>query len=405
MKTRRLDKERVALKLGEIQRKNGLYAFRYNSGDDGSRQTIYDRDLASLRRREEKIRRDVSDGIITNLAKRELTLNELFTRYMRSRKLSPTTRGNYLAMWKSLVEGSLGKMKVVTIKKSNIRLFYANLGKEGYSHNTIKLLHAMIYPCLEQATDDDLIRKNPAKNVLGDMGVPPTERTALTVEQEDKLIDFAKDSNVYNVYVPMLQIMLGTALRCGELLGLTWKDVSLENGEISIDHQLVYKDFGNDCHEFHICPPKTAAGIRKIPMSETVRAAFAQQRKYNFLRGLNNTYTVDGYNGFIFMSKSGRPLQLGAVNNVLYNIVEKYNKKEIALSKEERREPQLMPAFSAHTLRHTACTRMAESGMDLKVLQYIMGHEKVNITMDVYNHIEDVDRVKKEFEKIKQGVV
>jgi len=140
-------------------------------------------------------------------------------------------------------------------------------------------------------------------------------------------------------------------------------------------------------------------------MSETVRAAFVQQRKYNFLRGLNDTYTVDGYNGFIFMSKRGRPLQLGAVNNVLYNIVKKYNKKERELAKEEHREPELMPVFSAHTLRHTACTRMAESGMDLKVLQYIMGHEKANITMDVYNHIEDADRVKREFEKIKQGVV
>ena len=51
-------------------------------------------------------------------------------------------------------------------------------------------------------------------------------------------------------------------------------------------------------------------------------------------------------------------------------------------------------------MRHTGCTRMAEAGVDLKVLQYIMGHADIQVTMDVYNHISDIDRVRKEICKL-----
>ena len=45
--------------------------------------------------------------------------------------------------------------------------------------------------------------------------------------------------------------------------------------------------------------------------------------------------------------------------------------------------------ISAHTLRHTGCTRDAEDGMDIKVLQYIMGHSNTQITNNVYNHVNE----------------
>lgn len=48
-----------------------------------------------------------------------------------------------------------------------------------------------------------------------------------------------------------------------------------------------------------------------------------------------------------------------------------------------------------HILRHTACTRMLEDGMDIKVVQRIMGHSSIRVTMDIYNHISD-ERAKKE---------
>ncbi len=63
------------------------------------------------------------------------------------------------------------------------------------------------------------------------------------------------------------------------------------------------------------------------------------------------------------------------------------------------RQPVLLPHISAHTFRHTGCTRMAEAGIDIKVLQRIMGHSDISITMDVYNHVND-DRIQNELEKL-----
>lgn len=62
------------------------------------------------------------------------------------------------------------------------------------------------------------------------------------------------------------------------------------------------------------------------------------------------------------------------------------SKEETAKAYEEFREPVLLPDFTPHTLRHTFCTRMAENGIDVKVLQEIMGHANISVTMQVYNH-------------------
>lgn len=96
-----------------------------------------------------------------------------------------------------------------TDKRSGKRLtVYA-----GDSHSTIKLIHALLYPALERAADDDIIRKNPAKNALsGSYGETAGERGALTLGQQEKLSAFMRESGIYNAYGPKKQFIkiLGT---------------------------------------------------------------------------------------------------------------------------------------------------------------------------------------------------
>ena len=172
----------------------------------------------------------------------------------------------------------IGNIKVVQILPSHIKGFYSKLSKAGYAHSTIKNINTMIYPALEMAVDDDIIRKNPAKGSISDYGRPAKEREALSISQQEKLIDFVKQSNVYNVHYPMLMIMIGTGLRCGELIGLTWKDVDTRARRLNVDHQLIYKNLSDGCR-FHISTPKTDSGIRVIPMTQEVQKAFEEQKK------------------------------------------------------------------------------------------------------------------------------
>lgn len=117
------------------------------------------------------------------------------------------------------------------------------------------------------------------------------------------------------------------------------------------------------------------------------------QRKEQTVRGYRTNVEIDGYKDFVFSTKHGNPIIPGGVNNFLNNIVRNYNKmvnREITL-----------PHISAHILRHTGCTRMAEAGIDPKVLQYIMGHSNIAITMEVYNHISP-ERNRKEMKKMEK---
>ena len=89
-----------------------------------------------------------------------------------------------------------------------------------------------------------------------------------------------------------------------------------------------------------------------------------------------------------------------AVNDILSNLITAYNRQEEEVAEQEHREAELLPMISAHTMRHTACTRMAESGMDMKIVQYIMGHSSIRMTMEIYNHITDQSRVEREVAKM-----
>lgn len=61
-----------------------------------------------------------------------------------------------------------------------------------------------------------------------------------------------------------------------------------------------------------------------------------------------------------------------------------YNAKETNAARLEKRDPILIPHFSAHNLRYTFCTRFCENESNLKVIQSVMGHSDISTTMDIY---------------------
>lgn len=387
---RRKDNKGRVLEKGESQRKDGRYAYQYKD-IYGKRKCIYANTLSDLRKQEKKISRDLDDNIDTIGA--EITLNEQFERYMSLKaSLANSTRQNYLGLWKSRVEDSyIGKKKLCDIKKSDILRFYNSLFEDGLKYTTIKAFNDLISPCLGLAVDDDIIRKNPCIGCLDGFNKDAKERISLTVQEQNAFLDFVRQSKVYSMHYPLIMFMIGTAVRCGEAIGLTWDDVDFKNKEININHQLIYKKTGNS-YGFYADSPKTDSGVRIIPMTNDVFKALIGQRQNQLSKGLRTNVEIDGYSDFVFSTKNRNPIMPSAVNNLLLNIVNRYNRtaREITL-----------PHISAHNLRHTGCTRMAEAGVDPKVLQYIMGHGKISVTMEVYNHVS-AERNRKEMDKLEK---
>ncbi len=81
-------------------------------------------------------------------------------------------------------------------------------------------------------------------------------------------------------------------------------------------------------------------------------------------------------------------------------IVKRYHEIETGATRRKKREPVQLPHISNHLLQHTGCTRMAESGMVPKVLQTVMGHSDITVTMRIYKHV-DQERMEKEMRKRK----
>ena len=226
-------------------------------------------------------------------------------------------------------------------------------------------------------------------------GIDNYIRGHVTVNQQKAFMDFIDGHPVFDHWSPAFTVLLGTGCRCGEFIGLRWEDIDMENRMISINHALVRakKSRFNKKERMTVSLPKTEAGIRTIPMLDQVYEAFDRVYKEQCETGFNET-EIDGMSGFIFKNEQGNVLSEQNINAAIRRITEAYNMKEEVRAARERREPELLPNFSCHYLRHTFCTRFCENETNLKVIQSVMGHKNIKTTMEVY--AECTDEKKKE---------
>lgn len=383
---RRKDKKNRVLKEGEYQRSCGTYEFKWRD-KSGGRHSISAVTLEELREKELDVLRDVLDGVKAD--KNNLTINDLYNSWVQlKRGLKDNTFSNYKYMYTMFVEPDFGKRKIVDLKRSDIRSFYNYLADERHVQiNTIDCIHTVLHQVLELGVEDDYLRYNPSDNALKELkkarNFEVTKRRALTVPEQELFEAYLSRQGQYHRWYPIFIIMLWTGMRVGEVTGLRWCDIDLEDDTISVNHTLVYYDKRNDerC-TFAINTPKTAAGERIIPMLPKVKEAFLMEKQYQEECGLESRAVVDGYRDFIFINRFGNVQHQGTLNKALSRIVRDCNFE--ILDKPHKKDTVILPKFSNHSLRHTFTTRMCEAGVNLKVMQEILGHADAETTMDIY---------------------
>ena len=387
-KARKDDRGR-SLRKGEMQRSSDKrYAYSYTD-PLGRRKYIYANDLVTLREKEKQLMKDQLDGIDVYVSGKA-DVNTVFDRYMSLKNnLRQTTRSNYLYMYDRFVRGTFGQKRIAGIKYSDVVQFYQYLlQNEEMQINTLETIHTLLHPTFQLAVRDEIIRKNPTDGVMAEIKKGIHDETgvrhALTVDQQRAFMNHIANHPVYFHWWPLFTILLGTGCRIGEVLGLRWEDLDFDNGIININHSLVYYPTGeNRSSVLHVSKPKTGAGIRTIPMLETVKDAFDMLKEEQDEQGWEDV-TIDGMSGFIFRNRYGNVPNPQTVNRAIKRIVSDYNAGEQINAKKDHREPILLPDFSAHHLRHTFCTRLCENETNLKVIQSIMGHKDIQTTMDIY---------------------
>lgn len=355
---------------------------------NGQQYVLTDNDLNELKKKIVRKESELQNGIYSNPTK--ITLNEWFYKWMDLYKgnLKLTTKDRYLKEWEYYVLNSpLGKMQLSKIKRIHIIELYKKLNeKNELATATIHNVHIIIYGSLSDALNDGLITENPAINAFSKIEhKEPQHRQALSVREQELFIDFLSSNKKYKVYLPMFSCFLGTGMRLGELTGLTWKDIDLKQNVIHIDHIMNYSRV-NGKRIFHVSTPKTKTGIRDIPILPELKKQLLLQRQYDFMTGIHGNSEIDGYTDFVFHTSTGTPYIQTGLNAIITRIVNAYNRQETDRAKQENREPELLPNFSPHVLRHTFCTRFCENESNVKVIQAIMGHKDIKTTMNIYAH-------------------
>lgn len=381
MSEKRRDNKGRVLKDGESQRKNGTYDYRYTDMHK-KRRCFYAKSLAELRRKEADIQKDLMDGV--DYAAGEITVAELVDRYMNLKRcLKQNTVRAYETAINRVRSEPFGQRKINGVRLSDAKTWFLALHDSGIKRNTISVLQSIVRPAFEMAVDDDIIRKNPFKFKLS--SIIPNDaylRDALTKEQQEKYLQVIRDYGRDNYYNDIV-ILLGTGLRVSELYGLTCSDIDFERRCIYVKRQLCR----TAAKPYFITSPKTKSGIRQIPMTDSVYLAFRH--------ALHNRMTpkvemlIDGQSGFVFLDKHGNP----KVGMHLQNYMRGMQKKCVKLF------GVAFPKVTPHILRHTFCTNAQQAGLDVKSLQYLMGHSNASVTLDVYSH-SNYEVVEKAFARV-----
>ena len=298
-------------------------------------------------------------------------------------------------MYNTYVSSGLGKKKVVEITRQKIKDYYKNLKtkkepKVCLSVATIDSIHTVVHQLFNIAVEKNYIEKNPADNIMGE--IKRTNRVyerkvrALTIDEQNALIQFLEKDKTSNHWLALVTVMLEAGLRACELTGLRWKDINLKTGVIDVNHSLVYFQKDDGTCGFSVNTPKTAAGERKIPMTDNVRKAFLKQKKYLIESDKMCTDEIDGYTDFIFVNRYGRAQSRHNINRALNRIVKVYNEEVLRNYQEvdDMEDLVLLPKFSCHDLRHTCATRLCEAGVNMKFAQEFLGHADITTTMNIY---------------------
>jgi integrase len=315
---------------------------------DGRRQYVYAADQRQVVSRLQEERWRIANGIPRKAT--GLTLGQYLPEWLEvcRGRLRPKTFDSY-ALCAHRVGLQLGRVPLVRLNPMIIQSAYARLEARGLSPRTVFQTHAVLHRALDQAQHWGLLKSNPTELVA-----PPRphqkEMTALSAAQLALLLATSRGTRWHSLWV-----VLGTAgLRIGEALGLKWQDVDLESGRLQVKRAL-QRQRGNG---LVFVAPKTHRSRRLIHLSRVAIRALQEQRA-----------RVIGE--MVFPNLNGDLQESSSVTAAL----------RVALSRAG------LPRIRVHDLRHTTATVLLEAGTHPKLVQDLLGHSTVALTLNTYSHV------------------
>lgn len=351
------------------KRKDGRWAATVDLGRvDGKRhrKTVYGKTQQEVIDKRKALLRRIEDGI--SVADDRLTVAKFLKGWLADTvepsDLADSTKASYADIVDRHLIPKLGQTRLNKLAPQHVQSLLNALRGAGYSPRTVQYVHAVLRRALGQAERWGLVTRNVAR--LVDVPRPRTDPSkvhALTLEEARRLLDAAKGDRLYALYVVVL--MLG--LRRGEALGLRWADVDLDAGTVRVEQQVIRVPGQG----LVVSPlPKTASSRRINHLPSSALDALRQHRLQQLQERLRAGERWQEHD-LVFPSSVGTPIEPRNLTRHLHRLC------EAAGLKPER----------FHNLRHTAASIGFAEGLDPKMIQHMLGHSAIGVTMDTYTHL------------------
>ena len=303
-----------------------------------------------------------------------MTVNAWFDYWIEIKKTSlrPSTIQVYTSIYNNSIKDVIGDMKMSEVKPLHCQMILSKMADKDYYQGTIKHTRIVLYGMFECAKENDIIISNPIKRSMKiEIGKPSKTREALSIEDQKKLFN-ALIGHKYEYQYKLVTIL---GLRVGELIGIKYEDISFDKKYLKIQRTMRYS---YSEQKWQSGPPKSKAGYRTIPLTDTAIDILKKQIEKN----QSLKVVPIEYKDYVFINENGL-IKYGSYDSALQHVCKKINIKPITI----------------HNLRHTYASRCIEAGMSANILKVLLGHASLNTTMDIYVHVFD-EEIFKEVNKV-----
>ena len=316
-----------------------------------------------------KVMASISTG--THIEPSRMLMSEFMSREwlpaIRS-TIRPNTYLSYSGHVECHIIPALGTLPLQHVSASHINAFYSRLltggrgqGKGGLSPATVRRVHATLHRALKDAVRWNRLIKNPVD--AADPPRAPSADAEMKVWSAKELKMFLTSQQESRLY-PLWLTLATTGMRRGEILGLSWEDVDLEAGRLSIRKTRVMLGYAT-----HISEPKTRRGRRLVALDPaTVASLKAQRRRQKIERLAGGGNWKDS--GYVFTREDGEP----------------YHPERVSKLFKAATKGAGLPRIRLHDLRHTYATLALSADVHPKIVSERLGHANIAITLDTYSH-------------------
>ncbi len=336
--------------------------------EGGKRKTFYGNTRKEVKDKLVAALHDQQQG--TLVASGPQTVAQFLTDWLENthkRQIRPRTYERYReAVYLHLIP-ALGKHQLQKLTVQHIQAFYTQKEKERLAPATIIYYHSVLHNALSVAVKQGLVSRN-----VSDLASPPRRKPFEIHPLDEKQAQLLLAALQGHRWEALYTLAIATGLRQGELLGLKWQDINLTTGMLQVKRILsrVPTQTPEREHVYVEAEPKTKKSRRSVMIAPFALEAL----KYHRIRQLETKLEAGPIwqdHDYVFATSVGNHLRPNYVVVELKKILTKAG----------------LPNIRFHDLRHSAATLLFAAGVHPKIVQEILGHTQIGITMDIYSHI------------------